>query len=92
MTDCVHHWLLAPSGNGPTSPAVCKRCGAERVYGNVFALDMAAPPAPEGYYARAHIDGAYTWSPKPSGKRKPSIGRVSRPTQPTSVFGGRHDR
>lgn len=30
---CVHHWLIAEP-NGRTSPGVCKRCGAKKVFYN----------------------------------------------------------
>lgn len=38
---CVHHWLLPPP-NGPTIPAACRKCGAQRLF-------EAAPAAPTGW-------------------------------------------
>lgn len=36
---CIHHWLIDPP-NGPTCPAVCKRCGAERVFAATLENDF----------------------------------------------------
>jgi hypothetical protein len=33
MGECCHHWIIAPL-DGATSPAFCKRCGAEREFRN----------------------------------------------------------
>jgi len=33
VSGCVHHWLIA-GPNGPTSPGVCNRCGAEKEFPN----------------------------------------------------------
>lgn len=33
MTDCVHHWRIAPAA-GPTSAGVCLKCGDAREFRN----------------------------------------------------------
>ena len=49
---CTHRWLLAPNGNGPDAPAVCRLCGAERVMSNTIdgamydKLKGKQPPVP----------------------------------------------
>lgn len=40
MTDCVHHWRIAPAA-GPTSAGVCLKCGDEREFRN--SLDDYGP-------------------------------------------------
>ena len=33
MSDCIHRWVIAMP-NGPTSPGVCRHCGAQREFKN----------------------------------------------------------
>ena len=55
MTDtleqCIHHWRCAPV-TGPTSDAICKNCGAQRVFSNLL------PYEPLGWHG---IDDSRGW-------------------------------
>ena len=39
MTDCAHHWDIAPA-NGPTSAGVCRNCGESKEFRNTVSYGV----------------------------------------------------
>ncbi len=50
--ECIHYWDIEMAG-GPTSNGICRKCGAERVFDNMFSSrdyqSSAARNRPSGF-------------------------------------------
>lgn len=44
MTVCIHHWLVAPPDGPGGLPAVCRKCGARRVFAATNETNLANDP------------------------------------------------